>query len=117
MRLCDQVLALARKQPMTTEEIVKELRIARSTINNAIKELKDEGLICITRYEYTGVKPVAYWGAGNVDAPRPSIQSAEERNARRRERRRLDRERAEQLAKAREFKPRRDIAASWIPRM
>ena len=112
-----RVLALIQQRQMTTDEISKELKITRSTIVNALNELKKDKMACIARYQYTGVKPAAYWGVGNVDAPRPSAQTKEQRSARKREERRRRLEREKQLAAVQEFKPRCDIAASWIPRM
>ena len=109
MSLSDRVLSLLRDGPMTVEEIRVALFVSRSTANNVLKHLRGKGLVCITRYEPTGVKPVAYYGLGKVDAPRPLPITAEEKNRRRREAK--AREKA-----ALEYKPviRRDIAASWI---
>lgn len=109
MSLSDRLLSLLRDGPMTVEEIRVALFVSRSTANNVLKHLRGKGLVCITRYEPTGVKPVAYFGLGKIDAPRPLPITAEEKNRRRREAK--AREKA-----ALEYKPviRRDIAASWI---
>lgn len=109
-----KVLACLSKNPMTTDELAKELTTARSTVANALKELKQNKKICVARYEYTGVKPVAYWGVGYVDAPRPSPQTPEQRSAKKREARRKARAEAKKIEVVPEFKPRRDIAASWF---
>jgi DNA-binding transcriptional ArsR family regulator len=107
--LSDRVLWMLKKGPMTTEEIRAHLAVSRSTASNVIKHLRGKGLVCIKRYEPTGVKPIAYFGLGTTDAPRPPPMSQEEKNRRRREAK--AREKA-----ALEYKPviRRDIAASWI---
>lgn len=109
-----KVLACLSKNPMTTDELAKELATARSTVANALKDLKQRKKICVKKYAYTGVKPVAYWGIGEVDAPRPSVQTPEQRNAKRREWRRKAQEEAMKLSALPDFKPRRDIAASWF---
>lgn len=114
MSLRARVLAMVQQQPMTTDQLVQELGIARSTVASALKDLKRDCKVCVARYEYTGVKPVTYWGAGVADADRPSTQTREQRNAKKREWRRRAREQAEQLSRTQEWKPRRDIAASWI---
>ena len=107
--LSDRTLDLLREGPMTTEQIRAGLGTSRSTANNVIKHLRGTARICIVRYERTGVKPVAYFGLGKTDAPRPQPITAEEKNRRRRE------AKARELARL-EYKPtiRRDIAASWI---
>jgi DNA-binding Lrp family transcriptional regulator len=109
MSLSDRVLSLLRDGPMTTEQIRAGLGTSRSTTNNVIKHLRGRGLVCISHYEPTGVKPVAYFGLGKTDAPRPLPITPEEKNRRRRE------AKARELARL-EYKPtiRRDIAASWI---
>ena len=113
-----KVLACLSKKPMTTDELSKELATARSTVANALKELKQNKKICVARYEYTGVKPVAYWGIGTVDAPRPSPQTPEQIRAKKKERDRIRRQEAREEEERRKegfkFKPRRDIAASWF---
>jgi hypothetical protein len=107
--LSDRVLWMLRDGPMTTEEIRAGLGTSRSTANNVIKHLRGRGLVCISHYEPTGVKPVTFYGLGKIDAPRPLPMSQEEKNRRRREAK--AREKA-----ALEYKPviRRDIAASWF---
>ncbi len=107
--LSDRTLDLLRDGPLTTEQIRAGLAVSRSTTNNVVRHLRDRGVVCIVRYERTGVKPVAYFGLGKTDAPRPLPITAEEKNRRRREAK--AREKA-----ALEYKPiiRRDIAASWI---
>ena len=109
MSLSDRVLSMLRDGPMTTEQIRAGLGTSRSTASNVIKHLRGRGLVCIQRYEPTGVKPVTFYGLGREDAPRPLPITPEEKNRRRREAK--AREKA-----ALEFKPaiRRDIAASWI---
>jgi hypothetical protein len=109
MSLSDRVLSLLRDGPMTTEQLRAGLAVSRSTTNNVVKHLRGRGLVCISHYEPTGVKPVTYYGLGKTDAPRPLPITAEEKNRRRREAK--AREKA-----ALEYKPviRRDIAASWI---
>lgn len=109
-----KVLACLSKNPMTTDELAKELATARSTVANALKELRQSKKICVKKYAYTGVKPVAYWGIGNVDAPRPSPQTPEQRSAKKREAKKRAQEEAKRLMQVPEFKPRRDIAASWF---
>ena len=107
--LSDRTLWMLRDGPMTTEEIRAHLAVSRSTANNVIKHLRETKRVCVVRYEPTGVKPIAYYGLGKTDAPRPLPMSQEEKNRRRREAK--AREKA-----ALEYKPviRRDIAASWI---
>ena len=109
-----KVLACLSKKPMTTDELSKELATARSTVANALKELKQNKKICVKEYAYTGVKPVAYWGIGTVDAPRPGPQTSEQRKAKKSAARKKAREEAAKQAQVPEFKPRRDIAASWF---
>lgn len=109
-----KVLACLSKKPMTTDELSKELATARSTVANALKELRHNKKICVNRYAYTGVKPVAYWGIGTVDAPRPGPQTPEQRKAKKLAAKKKAQEEAKRLAQISEFKPRRDIAASWF---
>ena len=113
-----RVLFCLRDKAMTTDQLAKELAAARSTVVNALKDLKQDKKICVSRYEQTGVKPVTYWGIGTVDAPRPKPQTVAQRsakkNARDRARRREAREEEERLKEGFKFKPRRDIAASWF---
>lgn len=108
--LSDRVLWMLRDGPMTTEEIRANLVTSRTTANNVIKHLRGKGLVCIVRYEKTGVKPVAYFGLGAVDVPRPPTITPEEKNRRKREARMRERERLLSMKPA----IRRDIAASWI---
>jgi DNA-binding transcriptional ArsR family regulator len=108
--LSDRTLWMLKKKPMTVEEIRVALFVSRSTANNVLKHLRGKGLVCITRYEPTGVKPVAYYGLGKTDAPRPPPITLEEKNRRRRE----AKARARELPPPPPTGPRRDIAASWI---
>lgn len=113
-----RVLFCLRDKAMTTDELAKELEVARSKVVSALKDLKQDKKICVARYEQTGVKPITYWGIGTVDAPRPKPQTVAQRTAKKsardRARRREMREEEERLKVASEFKPRRDIAASWF---
>lgn len=109
-----KILAYLAKNEATTDDLARELVTARSTVASTLKDLRKEKKIRIRRYAYTGAKPVAYWGLGEGDAPRPAVQTLEERNARKREWRRLAKEQAQKLEEKPEFKPRRDIAASWF---
>jgi hypothetical protein len=113
--LSDRTLWMLKKKTMTVEEIRANLAVSRSTANNVIKHLRGKGLICVTRYEPTGVKPIAYFGLGATDAPRPSPMSREEKNRRRREAKARERE-AEQkrLQTPTQITVRRDVAASWF---
>lgn len=109
--LSDRTLWMLRDGPMTTEQIRAGLAVSRSTANNVIKHLRGTARICVVRYERTGVKPVAYFGLGKTDAPRPPTITAEEKNRRKREARQRERERMSQMPTT---TIRRDIAASWI---
>ena len=113
--VCAQIIALLKRKEMTIEELRRELVVARSTVNNMVKYLRQEKRVCVVRYEYTGVKPVRYLGLGAVDAPRPSPMSREEKNRRRREAKARERE-AEQkrLQTPTQITVRRDVAASWF---
>ena len=108
--LSDRALLMLKRSQMTTEQIRAGLGTSRSTANNVIKHLRNKGLVCIVRYEKTGVKPVAYFGLGNTDALRPSPMTRDEKNQRKRDARRMQRG----LAVIVPSGPRRDIAASWI---
>lgn len=110
--LRDRVLALIQKRSMTTDELSRELRTARSTVVNALNALRAEGRICIAEYLKTGVSPARLWGIGSIDAPRPQTMTSEERNAKRRARR--ERERTEQQGLSPQHRTRRDVAASWF---
>ncbi len=110
--LRDRVLALIQKRSMTTDQLSRELRTARSTVVNAINSLRAEGRICIVEYIKTGVSPARLWGIGSIDAPRPQTMSSEERNAKRRARRELEQMR--QNASSQLHQKRRDVAASWF---
>ncbi len=95
---------------MTTEQIRQGLGVSRSTTNNVIKYLRGTARVCVVRYEKTGVKPVAFFGLGRVDVPRPLPITREEKNQRKRDARRLRRGLEVVIPSG----PRRDIAASWI---
>ena len=110
--LRDRVLGLIQKRSMTTDEISRELRTARSTVAGALNDLRQERKICIAEYLKTGVTPTRLWGMGSVDAPRPKTMTSQERNAKRRARK--ERERAEQYELSQPRRLRRDVAASWF---
>lgn len=112
MDLRNRVFALLKSRTMTTDELARELRSARSTVVNAINDLRADGSICIVEYRKTGVSPARIWGIGSTDAERPPTISDEERNAKRRERRAMLSS-AQDAVKS-EGRPRRDVAASWI---
>lgn len=114
MSLRGDVLLAVTREPMTTDELSKALETPRSTIASALKDLKQARKVCVVRYGYTGVKPVAYWGPGVEDVARPPLQTKEQRNEYRRARLQRIREEEARLAKADKFQPRRDIAASWF---
>jgi hypothetical protein len=109
--VCARIVALLKIREMTTEELRQELAVARSTVDNMVKYLRQEKRVCVVRYAYTGVKPVRYLGLGAVDVPKPPPLSSAESSQRKRE----ARKRREEANKAQpSFTPRRDIAASWI---
>lgn len=110
-----RILLRLKKESMTTDQLAKDMRCSRSTVADALNQLKKSKLVCIVRYQKTGVSPIRFWGIGEVDAPKPPTMTPAEILAQKRERRerlRLEREAAAQ-SPAR-WKPHRDIAASWI---
>lgn len=107
----DRILAMLGKQLMTTDELCKELHVARSTVAQALNTLHGQGLICIAAYRPTGSSPARLWGLGATDVAPPPLQTAEARNERRKERARLERER---LCPPPQSVARCDIAAAWL---
>jgi hypothetical protein len=115
MSLSDRVLWMLRDGPMTTEEIRANLAVSRSTANNVLKHLRETNRVCVSHYEPTGVKPIAYFGLGTTDAPRPPPMSKEEKNRRRKEAKARAREAEQKRVQVpTQITVRRDIAASWI---
>lgn len=109
----ERILRLLKKRPHTTDELCWELRAARSTLMAAITRMRAEGIVCIADYKYTGATPAKLWGLGSVDAPRPAVQTKEERYERRNAlRRKVEREEQARLSK--KSTARRDVAASWF---
>lgn len=110
-----RILMKLRKGQMTTDELTKELRAARSTVNNAINELHRKKRICIVRWVRTGSSPMRYWGIGDQDAERPPLLTKEEISQRKKEMRIQQKKEQERMqALATNFTPRRDPAAAWF---
>lgn len=111
----ERILLRLRKKPMTTDQLAKDMRTARSTVVAALNKLWSRRVICVVEYKYTGSTPARIWGIGEEDMPRPPVQTKEQRNARQRERLRKERERlTPPTPEVKKSTARRDIAAAWI---
>lgn len=109
----DRILRLLKKKQMTTDELCWDLRTARSTLMVAITRMRAEGIVCIAAWRYTGSSPAKLWGLGSVDAPRPAVQTKEERYEKRNAlRRKVEQE--ERIYLSKKSTARRDVAASWF---
>jgi len=104
------LLRLQKGEPMSTEQLAKDLRAAYSSTREALMELKATKEVCIVKWTKTGAHPIRFWGLGTKDAPKPKPMNIEERNQNRQERRRA----LTEVNKTPPSKPRRDIAASWF---
>lgn len=110
-----RILMKLRRGQMTTDELTKELRAARSTVTNAINELHRKKRICIIRWVKTGSSPMRYWGLGDQDAERPPLMTRDQINERKRETRKRQKQEQELMQSASpKFTPRRDPAAAWF---
>lgn len=98
------LLRLRRGEPMSTEQLAKDMRAAYSSTREALVELKETKEVCIVKWTKTGAHPIRYWGIGTADAPRPKPMTSEQRNAKRR---------VKIIADAKPI-VRRDIAAAWF---
>lgn len=105
------LLRLRRGEPMSTEELAKDMRAAYSSTREALMELKATKEVCIVKWIKTGARPIRFWSIGAADVPPPPPLTQEQRNAKRRERQRLVK-----IIDAADAKPviRRDPAASWF---
>jgi hypothetical protein len=109
-----RIMYRLKKQSMTTDELAKDMRAARSTVAAALKELHNKKRICIVRWVRTGSSPMRYWGIGDQDAAKPSTVTPEQKAERKREARRRQKEEQERINQAPNFIPRRDPAAAWF---
>lgn len=105
------LLRLRRGEPMSTEQLAKDMRAAYSSTREALMELKATKEVCIVKWQKTGARPIRFWSVGAADVPPPPPLTLEERAERSKERKRLTR-----TIDAADAKPiaRRDPAASWI---
>lgn len=103
------LLRLRRGEPMSTEQLAKDMRAAYSSTREALVELKATKEVCVVKWTKTGAHPIRFWGIGTADAPRPKPLSPEQRKQARREQK-------IKIIDAADAKPivRRDIAASWF---
>lgn len=106
----ERIILRLKKRPMTTDQLAKDMRTARSTVVAALNKLWNRRNICVLEYKITGSTPARLWGMGKVDAPRPPTKTREERNAQRRERRKLEREAIAPMPVV----PKPDVAAAWV---
>lgn len=102
---------LRRGEPMSTEQLAKDMRAAYSSTREALMELKATKEVCIVRWVKTGARPIRFWGLGAADTPPPPPLTREQQRERSKERKRLAR-----ITNAADAKPilRRDPAASWF---
>ena len=110
-----RVLMRLRKGPLSTDDLAKDLRAARSTVANALTELHRKKRIVIISWAKTGSIPARVWGLGDRDADRPPLITREAKNERKRELRKIQKAQRESMKDAPpSFTPRRDPAASWF---
>lgn len=111
----ERILLRLRKKPMTTDQLAKDMRTARSTVVAALNKLWNRRIVCVVEYRKTGATPARTWGIGKEDVPRPPTKTREERNAQRREARRSEKAQlAPPTPEVKKSTARRDIAAAWI---
>jgi hypothetical protein len=105
------LLRLRKGEPMTTEQLAKDMRAAYSSVREALVELKESKEVCIVKWTKTGAHPIRYWGIGSADVAKPAPMTLEQRNLARRERKQQVK-----LREATDNNPvaRRDTAASWF---
>lgn len=108
----ERIILRLKKKPMTTDQLAKDMRTARSTVVAALNKLWNRRNICVIEYKKTGSTPARIWGIGKVDMPRPPTKTKEQRNAERREARKIEKERVAKPMKPANPKP--DIAAAWV---
>ena len=108
----ERIILRLKKKPMTTDQLAKDMRTARSTVVAALNKMWNRRNICVVEYKKTGATPARIWGIGKVDMPRPPTKTKEQRNAQRREARKVEKERVAKPVKP--AKPKPDIAAAWI---
>ena len=112
-----RILMKLHRGQMTTDELTKELKAARSTVAQALNSLHRNKRICIARWVRTGSSPMRYWAIGEQDAERPATMTNEQIKARKKEAR--ERQKKEQKQEQIKFAPsnfipRRDPAAAWF---
>lgn len=112
MNIEERIILRLKKKPMTTDQLAKDMRTARSTVVAALNKMWNRRNICVVEYKKTGATPARIWGIGKVDMPRPPTKTKEQRNAQRREARKVEKERVAKPVKP--AKPKPDIAAAWI---
>ena len=105
------LLRLRRGEPMTTEQLAKDMRAAYSSTREALMELKATKEVCIVKWVKTGARPIRFWSIGSADAPKPPTLTREQQLERNRERKRWAR-----TVNAADSRPiaRRDPAAAWF---
>lgn len=105
------LLRLRKGEPLSTEQLAKDMRAAYSSTREALMELKATKEVCIVAWQKTGARPIRFWGIGVADTPPPPPLTQEQRAQRSKERKRLAR-----IIDAADAKPvlRRDPAASWF---
>lgn len=117
------ILRILEAGPTSGRDVHAALSMARRcTIENALRSMRDRGLIHIKRWAHGRVGPIfPMWTTGpGKDAPKPTPLSKSEVNRNWRDRIKRERPAEYQLMLQRynsrhgKRKPRADIAASWI---
>lgn len=108
----ERIMLRLKKKHMTTDQLAKDMKAPRSTVVAALNKLWNRRNICVVEYKKTGATPARIWGIGKVDVKPPPPQTKEQRNAKRRERVRVEKERVAKPVKVAAPKP--DVAAAWI---
>jgi len=105
------MLRLRKGTPMSTQQLAVNMRVAYSSVREALVELKKSKEVCVVSWTKTVAHPIRYWGVGSSDAPRPPPITKEERLQKRRDARKRA---SEQETESRTVVPRRDPAAAWF---
>lgn len=104
----ERLLAELAKQPMCRHNMAKFLGVSVVFVSRYITQLRDEKRIYIVSYERTDGKPRSFYAVGNQpDAPKLEPLTSKILQ-------RAYRERIKRNYKPSNFKPKMDIAASWL---
>lgn len=110
----ERILSRLKRKPMTTDQLAKDMKAARTTVVDTLTKLWRKRIVCVVSYKITGSTPARTWGLGSVDMPKPPTKTKEQISAERRAKAQQLKEEAKRIEQPQEFIPRRDEAAAWI---